>query len=48
LEVWLLFPETRLVLINTQDKWQLFNTNEAASTQTVLTGFSIAVAELLV
>lgn len=48
LEVWLLFPETRLVLINTQDRWQLFNTNELASTQVALTGFSIAVAELLV
>jgi len=46
-EVWLLFPERRLVLINTQSRWQLFNTNEVVSTQTVLTGFSIAVAELL-
>lgn len=46
-EVWLLFPETRLVLINTQNRWQLFNTNEVVKTQNILTGFSIAVAELL-
>lgn len=48
LEVWLLFPETRLVLINTQDRWKLFNLNEVVRTQIVLTGFSVAVAELLV
>jgi len=46
-EVWLLFPETKLVLINTQNRWQLFNTNEVVTTQNILTGFSIAVAELL-
>ncbi len=46
-EVWILFPESRLVLVNTPSRWQLFNTNEVVSTQTVLTGFSIAVAELL-
>lgn len=47
LEVWLLFPESRLVLINSQNKWQLFNTNLIVNTQTVLTGFSVAVADLL-
>jgi Uma2 family endonuclease len=46
-EVWLLFPENRLILINTQNRWQLFNSDEVVSTQTVLTGFSIVVAELL-
>lgn len=46
-EVWLLFPENRLILINTQSRWQLFNSDEVVSTQTVLTGFSIVVAELL-
>ena len=46
-EVWLLFPETRLVLINTQTRWHLFNTDEVVSTQIVLQGFSVAVAELL-
>ena len=47
-EVWLLFPETRLVLINTSSRWQLFNTDERVSSPIVLAGFSIAVAELLV
>ncbi len=46
-EVWLLFPESRLVLINTQNQWQLFNTNEVVNTLCVLTGFSVAVADLL-
>lgn len=46
-EVWLLFPETRLVLVNTPNRWQLFNTNEVIHTQNILTGFSVAVAELL-
>lgn len=47
LEVWLLFPEARLVSINTQQRWLLFNADEIARTQTVLTGFSVAVNELL-
>lgn len=46
-EVWLLFPESRLVLINTLTTWQLFNTDEVVCTQTVLHGFNVAVAELL-
>jgi Uma2 family endonuclease len=46
-EVWLLFPENRLILINTESRWKLFNSDEVVSTQTVLTGFSIAIAELL-
>lgn len=45
-EVWLLFPESLLVLINSQNQWRLFNTNEVVSTQ-MLAGFSVAVADLL-
>jgi Uma2 family endonuclease len=48
LEVWLLFPETRIVLINTQNRWLLFNADEVVSTQNVLHGFSVAVSELLI
>lgn len=48
LEVWLLFPETRIVLINPQNRWLLFNADEVASTQNVLNGFSVAVSELLI
>jgi Uma2 family endonuclease len=46
-EVWLLYPESRLVLVNAGQRWQLFNTDEVVSTQTVLTGFSVPVNELL-
>jgi Uma2 family endonuclease len=46
-EVWLLFPESQLVLINTQQRWLVFNPGEVVSTQTVLQGFSVAVNELL-
>jgi Uma2 family endonuclease len=48
LEVWLLFPETRIVLINTQNRWLLFNPDEVVSTQNVLNGFSITISELLI
>jgi len=46
-EVWLLFPESQLVLINTQQRWLVFNPGDVVSTQTVLQGFSVAVNELL-
>ena len=47
-EVWLLFPESQLVMINSQQRWLVFNPGEMVSTQTVLPGFSVAVDELLV
>ncbi|MCU0540976.1 MAG: Uma2 family endonuclease [Oscillatoriaceae cyanobacterium Prado104] len=47
LEVWLLFPEARLVFVNAGERWQLFNADEVVSTQKVLAGFSVAVSELL-
>ncbi|MEG4799619.1 Uma2 family endonuclease [Microcoleus sp. ARI1-B5] len=46
-EVWLLFPEARLVFVNAGQGWRLFNANEVVNTQTVLAGFSVAVSELL-
>jgi Uma2 family endonuclease len=46
LEVWLLFPEARLVFVNA-GRWLLFNADEVVNTQTVLAGFSVAVSELL-
>jgi len=46
-EVWLLFPESQLVLINTQQRWLVFNPGDVVSTQSVLQGFSVAVNELL-
>jgi Uma2 family endonuclease len=46
-EVWLLFPEARLVFVNAGQGWRLFNPNEVVNTQTVLAGFCIPVSELL-
>lgn len=47
-EVWLLFPASQLVMINSQQRWSVFNPGDMVSTQTVLQGFSVAVDELLV
>ena len=46
-EVWLLFPDSQLVMINSQQRWLVFNPGEMVSTQTVLAGFSVVVDELL-
>ncbi len=47
LEVWLLLPEARLIFVNAGNNWLLFNTDQVVNTQRVLTGFSVAVNELL-
>lgn len=47
LEVWLLFPEARLIFLNAGKNWLLFNSDEIVNTQRVLPGFSVAVSELL-
>ncbi len=47
LEIWLLFPEARLIFVNAGERWQLFNADELVETQRVLAGFSVAVSELL-
>ncbi|MEG4485116.1 Uma2 family endonuclease [Microcoleus sp. D2_18a_B4] len=47
LEVWLLFPEARLIFVNGGQSWRLFNADEVVNTQSVLAGFSVAVSELL-
>ncbi|MCW6048619.1 Uma2 family endonuclease [Lyngbya sp. CCAP 1446/10] len=46
-EIWLLFPEARLVFVNAGQGWRLFNADEVVNTQTILAGFSMAVSELL-
>jgi Uma2 family endonuclease len=46
-EVWLVFPESRLVLVMTQNQILGFKSGEVVSTQKVLLGFSVAVDELL-
>ncbi|MEG4277102.1 Uma2 family endonuclease [Microcoleus sp. MON1_C1] len=47
LEVWLLFPEARLIFVNAGQRWRLFNGDEVVNSQSVLAGFSVAVSELL-
>lgn len=44
-EVWLLFPENAIVIIITAEQSLIFTKAETASTQTMLQGFSISVAE---
>lgn len=46
-EVWLVFPEAQWILILTQNQHLWFTANDVVSTQVVLTGFEIAVQELL-
>ena len=47
LEVWIVFPESRWILIVTQTQKLTFNQGSTISTQLVLAGFSLAVEELL-
>jgi Uma2 family endonuclease len=46
-EVWLVLPESGLVLVMTQSQILGFKASEVVSTQKVLLGFSVAVDELL-
>jgi len=46
-EVWLVFPESSLVLVMLQNQVLGFPSGAVVSTQVVLTGFSVAVDELL-
>ena len=47
-EVWLVFPETRRILVLTQGQMLGFNVGDVIRTQLVLEGFSVAVDEFLV
>lgn len=47
LEVWLLFPEARLIFVNAGEHWLLFYADEVVNTQRVVAGFSVPVSELL-
>lgn len=46
-EVWLLLPESQWIVVITQQQRYLWSTGEVVNTQTVLSGFSVAVDELL-
>lgn len=46
-EVWLVFPESRWIIVTTQNTRIVFASGEVITTQIVLPGFSVAVDELL-
>jgi Uma2 family endonuclease len=46
-EVWLVFPETRRILVLTQGQMLGFKTGDVVTTQLVLKGFSVSVDEFL-
>jgi Uma2 family endonuclease len=46
-EVWLIFPESRLIMVVTQAQTLTFKMGQVVSTQVVLTGFSLLVDDLL-
>ena len=46
-EVWLVYPDTRWIIVATEEFRKIFISGEVVSTQKVLPGFSIAVDELL-
>jgi len=46
-EVWLVFPDNRLIIVMTPESRQVFVSGEVVSTQKVLLGFNVAVDELL-
>jgi len=46
-EVWLVFPETRRVLVLTKNQTLWFNLGDLVSTQLVLQGFRVAIDEFL-
>jgi Uma2 family endonuclease len=46
-EVWLVFPESRLIFVMTQNQILTFRSGDTASTQQILIGFSIEVDRLL-
>lgn len=46
-EVWLVFPESRWIIIITQEQHILLTLGEIVNTQSVLQGFSLAIDELL-
>ncbi|MEG3846561.1 Uma2 family endonuclease [Microcoleus sp. herbarium19] len=46
-EVWLVFPESLLIFVMTQDRILTFRSGDTATTQQILLGFSIEVDRLL-
>ena len=47
-EVWLVFPESRWIMVMTDNQGLMFTSGQVVSTQRILKGFSVLVDELLV
>lgn len=47
-EVWLVFPESQWILVITAQQQKLFGMSDTATTQIVLTGFSVSASELII
>lgn len=46
-EIWLIFPESRWVMVVTERSQSLLNEHQTAMTQQILSGFSVAISELI-
>lgn len=46
-EVWLIFPESQLIMVITQEQSLVFRMGQVVRTQVVLKGFSLLVDDLL-
>ena len=46
-EVWLVFPESKWIIIVTENQGLMFTSGQVVTTQKVLIGFSVAVDDLL-
>jgi hypothetical protein len=46
-EVWLVFPESRWMMVMTEHQGLMFTSGQVVATQRVLKGFSVPVDELL-
>jgi hypothetical protein len=46
-EVWLVFPESRWVMVITENQGLMFTSGQVVSMQKVLKGFSVSVDDLL-
>ena len=46
-EVWLVFPESKSIIIVTENQGLMFTSSQAVTTQKILIGFNVAVDDLL-
>ncbi|NEP86512.1 MAG: hypothetical protein F6K18_06540 [Okeania sp. SIO2C2] len=46
-EVWLVFPESKWIIIVTENQGLMFTSGQVVTTQKILIGFSVAIDDLL-